>query len=398
MKCTKCTAFFTFAFLVVLLAAGCTSEEAESDSSGISDGGGPREDSGAAGNDGGKGDTGHAEDSGEESDAGEQPDAGPGDSGQPTDAGNDGAVITDAGVYAGQDGGVASDAGTDAGIDGGGTGKCPDLVEGTNTITVDGLERTYILNLPDGVNGGGPWPVIFNWHGLGDTADNMASLFRFSVNDPSFPFILVSPEDTNFQILGVTMDWNVFQVDAATNQEARLFDEILAKLKSCYDIDANHIHSAGFSIGSILTDMLGVVRGDKLASIATFSGAYFSNQDNVALLGVLSSQVNWPAPAHSNGYGQIILHGGVNDTFNMYVVTIHFDQFAQNDTAYLNGLGHDVVLCDHGQGHSAPAPGFGGQQILEFFAVHPLGAVDSPYAAGGLPADYPGYCEFRGKN
>ena len=91
----------------------------------------------------------------------------------------------------------------------------------------------------------------------------------------------------------------------------------------------------------------------------------------------------------------MILFGGTQDTYTIGV-TINFYQFAANDTTYLNGLGHDVVLCDHGQGHTAPAPGYGGDQIIEFFSKHPRGTVDSPYKAG-LPADYPAYCEFKGK-
>lgn len=262
---------------------------------------------------------------------------------------------------------------------------------------VDGVAREFILNLPDGVESGGPWPVVFNWHGLGDTATNMNGLISSIYNDAAFPFIGVTPEDSNFTVLGNSVDWDVFQVNATTNREARLFDEILACLEKRYTVDANHVHSMGFSLGSILTDMLGTIRGDRLASIATYSGGYFSDADNVATLGMLSSMVNWPAPTHTNAYGQVILFGGPTDTVSFGGIPVKFDVFAANDTKYLNGLGHDLIVCNHAQGHSAPAPGFTGKQIVEFFKAHPKGTVASPYATG-LPADYPAYCAFNPKS
>lgn len=328
-------------------------------------------------------------DEGAENDAGAPVDAGT-DAGHPTDAGFDSGPA-DAGVDAGFDAGT--DAGTDAG---GGPGTCENLQEGRNEIDVDGTTRSFILNLPAGASAGGPWPVVFNWHGLGDTADNMSGLFSYLVDNADYPFIQVTPDDAAFLVLGQNMNWDVFVVNAQTNQEARLFDDALTCLKGNFSIDEDRVHTTGFSIGSILSDMLGTIRGDKIASIATYSGGYFSNQANVTALGFLASQVSWPAPTHSNAYAQVLLYGGENDTFSMGV-TIPFYQFSTNDGAYLNGLGHDAVLCNHDQGHTAPAPGFDGSQIIEFFAAHPRGTADSPYAAG-LPADFPDYCTFEPKD
>ncbi|MFA6034988.1 MAG: hypothetical protein WC889_18970, partial [Myxococcota bacterium] len=209
------------------------------------------------------------------------------DAGQVSDAATD--AGTDAAADSGNDTGndAATDAGTDAGhtADAGVDVECGAMTEGNNSLMVAGLKRTYILNLPTGATSGGPYPVIFNWHGLGDSAANMKLLFSSLVNTKGFPFILVTPEDTGFKVLGITMDWEVFVVDADTNREALLFDKIVGCLGKKYPIDLNHIHAAGFSMGAILTDMLGTIRGASLASTATFSGGYFSDQDNVDTLG-----------------------------------------------------------------------------------------------------------------
>ncbi len=42
---------------------------------------------------------------------------------------------------------------------------------------------------------GGPFPVVFNWHGLGETAAEMDTLIAPHVNDLGFPSIGITPED-----------------------------------------------------------------------------------------------------------------------------------------------------------------------------------------------------------
>ncbi|MBI5500081.1 MAG: hypothetical protein HY907_07540 [Deltaproteobacteria bacterium] len=270
---------------------------------------------------------------------------------------------------------------------------CDAVLEGENTgFLVDGTARTFFLDLPADAETGGPWPVVFNFHGLGDTAANMRGLLRGDVDNAVMPFILVTPEDNDATIAGLmSIDWNVATV-AADNVEARMFDEILACLESRWGVDENHVHAVGFSMGGFVVDALGTVRGERLASVLTYSGGYGSNPAN--LTGMLASLVRWPAYETANDYVQVFLHGGVEDSYNMAVQVLHFDQMAQSDADWLNGFGHDVLVCDHGGGHAAPVAGFGADQIVRFFADHPLGTIDSPYAAG-LPAGLPSYCVFQ---
>ena len=272
---------------------------------------------------------------------------------------------------------------------------CSSIHEGTNSyFIVDGEPREFILNLPDGVEEGGPWAVVFNWHGLGDTATNMARMFSGLINNEDMPFIGVTPEDTDFMLAGtMIVDWDVFAV-TENNKEARLFDEVLACLDERFGVDTNHVHSVGFSIGSILTDMLGTIRGEQLASLVSYSGGYWSNPVNVDPM--MAFVINWPEHSVENKYAQIFLHGGVTDLYDMTLVQLHFDLYAVNDVTFLNAKGHDAIICNHGLGHTAP-PDFLYAKVIKFFADHPLGTADSPYAEA-LPGDYPEYCEFSGKD
>lgn len=270
--------------------------------------------------------------------------------------------------------------------------ECEALASGWNRdFMVDERAREFLLHLPTNVETGGPWPVIFNWHGLGDTATNMAGLLSGSVNNAVMPFILVTPEDLGFMPL-TGLDWAILSV-TTTNPDARLFDEILSCLDEKWGIDPNHIHSTGFSAGSIMTDVLGTVRADVLASTFTFSGAYFSNPANASYIGGL---VSWPAFETANKFAQVMIHGGEQDVFDAGMMLINFNTMGNNDVTWFNGQGHDLIHCDHGGGHTVPV-GTYPMPIVQFFADHPKGVSDSPYV-DGLPASFPDYCTFMGKN
>jgi poly(3-hydroxybutyrate) depolymerase len=286
---------------------------------------------------------------------------------------------------------------------------CETLQAGTNSLMVDGLQRQFILALPSDVDTGGPFPVVFNYHGLGDTSTNMHGLFSGQVNTTDFHFILITPEDTDYMVMGMmNIDWDVMAVPVIDdNIEVKLFDAVLACLESRWGVDENHIHAAGFSMGGFLTDLIGVTRGDLIASLMTYSGGYGSNSTNTTAFGTLASQVNWPTPAHSRLYPQLLAHGGIYDSYNATVATLQFDTFAANDVTYLNGMGHDTIICNHdigqysaaGQGHTVP---FGvshlePSDVVTFFKDHPKTVVDSPYSSA-LPTGWPSYCSFASGN
>jgi formylglycine-generating enzyme required for sulfatase activity/predicted esterase len=269
---------------------------------------------------------------------------------------------------------------------------CAALQEGwNNRLIVGNRARSFILTLPEGVDKGGPWPVVFNWHGLGDDATNFAWMLDGLVDDPDYPFIAVTPADADFALVGVPMDWNVFRVNEK-NQEIQFFDAMLECLQSKYDIDMDRIHSMGFSLGSIASDLIGTMRSDVIASIATYSGCYWSNEQN--LDPILKTQIGWPPFETQNKYAQFFIHGGVQDRYPLLVTNIFFDRCAVNDSEMLSTHGHDTLLCSHNSGHTVVMSENPPDHFIDFFKAHPRGTVQSPYRAG-LPADLPDNCVFK---
>jgi predicted esterase len=269
---------------------------------------------------------------------------------------------------------------------------CDALQAGTvNNFMVDGVARSFILTLPTGATGpGGRWPVVFAWHGAGDNAANFNRLLSGQVNNSAMPFILVTPVSRRL-VPPAGLEWEQLQA-RGLNGDARLFDAVLQCVGERYGVDEDRIYTGGFSAGAIMSDLLGVLRGDRLAAIAAFSGGYFANPENPPTLGAARGFVGWPEPSTTNRYPQLIAFGGERDFISLVVAQARFDQYAANDVPWLNAAGHDVIVCDHGAGHTVPSALLGAT-LVGFFQSHPRGTRRSPWGMTP-PSNLPSYCRY----
>ncbi|MBK6533408.1 MAG: hypothetical protein IPF99_28615 [Deltaproteobacteria bacterium] len=127
-------------------------------------------------------------------------------------------------------------------------GACDALALGWSLVPRRLLDRSFILTLPPGATApGGRWAVVFNWHGLGDSAPNMNPLFAGEVGNAAMPFILVTPVSTR---LGPTtsplgLEWENLRA-TTPNREARLFDAVLRCLDQRWGVDRDRVYTATF--------------------------------------------------------------------------------------------------------------------------------------------------------
>jgi poly(3-hydroxybutyrate) depolymerase len=270
--------------------------------------------------------------------------------------------------------------------------SCEDLKEGANVgFVVGSFKRTVTINFPQNVESAGPWPVIFGWHGVGDTDENFSQFLSWLVDNKDYPFISVTPDDRNL-IPPVGFEWAYFK-GVEGNADIELFDALVECLDQRFGVDRDRIHTFGLSGGAIMSDFLAAMRGDELASVLTYSGGYFSNPNNPSSA-LIKGMFSWPATTPTSSYAQVLIHGGPTDSYSLLIDTIHFDQMTLADVPYLNGLGHDVLLCNHGLGHPVIPAELSAEEMVKFFADHPRTAVDSPYAS--TPPDWlPDYCELK---
>jgi poly(3-hydroxybutyrate) depolymerase len=156
-----------------------------------------------------------------------------------------------------------------------GCGKAPALSSGTQTIQSSGQSRTYILRLPTGYDSTRPYRLVFAWHWLGGTAQDVDSGgsdgyvwsyygLRALADAAGNGTIFVAPQ-------GINNGW------ANTNgQDVTFFDDMLAQFESGLCVDTTQIFSAGFSYGAAMTYALACSRAGVLRAVAVYSGANLS--------------------------------------------------------------------------------------------------------------------------
>lgn len=283
--------------------------------------------------------------------------------------------------------------------------NCADFAEGMNKNFIVGegtseLARDFILRLPSDVDTKKGWPVIFLWHGYGDSAPNFQSVLSGKVNNEEMPFILVVPvardDIFTFGIPPKGLDWDMINLSDGS-AEADMFDAVLNCIDENWGVNADHIHVSGFSAGAITANSVALLRPEVIGSVFTYSGAYFSDTDSREALGEIMGMnvgdfFSWPdmEEIHTK-YPQVFVSGEEGkDTWSTSGFTIDFNVMANFGSRYLYELGHDAILCNHGGSHTIAGPTT--TTMLQFFKDHPFGTEISPYKTT-LPEGYDN-CEF----
>jgi polyhydroxybutyrate depolymerase len=143
------------------------------------------------------------------------------------------------------------------------------------TLTVDGVERTYLLHVPPGLDSSQPTPVFFALHGF-DTEKffeitDLQNVAGFEAIADQGGFILVYPS-------GLDGVWNIgggcCSPSVENNvDEAAFIRQILTDLGSVAKIDPKRIYAAGFSMGGMLAFKLGCEMSDTFAGVASVAGS-----------------------------------------------------------------------------------------------------------------------------
>ncbi|MEU4815630.1 cellulose binding domain-containing protein [Micromonospora aurantiaca] len=146
-----------------------------------------------------------------------------------------------------------------------GCGKAPTLSSGTRTISSGGQNRSYILRLPDGYDRNRPYRLIFGFHWLNGSANNVASagyygLLPLSNNSTIF----VAPQ-------GIDNGW------ANTNgRDLTLFDDISRQIENDLCVDTSQRFALGWSYGGAMSYAVACARPTVVRAVTVISGANLS--------------------------------------------------------------------------------------------------------------------------
>lgn len=164
----------------------------------------------------------------------------------------------------------AQDAGQDAGQV---TGQTAGLEP--HTLTFEGLERTYLLHVPDGLDT--PAPLVLALHGRFGSGAHMATLTDFNTIADAEGFIVAYPD-------GVNGEWNYVRgirgYPKAQDDTAFLI-ALADQIASEYPVDRARVYLTGFSNGGFMAQRVACEQRTAFAAYASVAAAGFGGMGDV---------------------------------------------------------------------------------------------------------------------
>ncbi len=142
----------------------------------------------------------------------------------------------------------------------------------TETISIDGLDRTYEFHIPASYDGSSSVPLVLGLHGLGDTAMGFMNGTQFNVLANANNFIVAYPQGELSAIPALGAGWNNGTPLPGFPDDVKFITMLIDHISTNYNINPDRVYIYGFSMGSIMSHRLGCEISDKLAAIATVAG------------------------------------------------------------------------------------------------------------------------------
>jgi len=141
------------------------------------------------------------------------------------------------------------------------------------SILHDGINREYVLYIPNSYDGVSAVPVLFNFHGFGGSASEFINDADMRAVAESDTFILVYPQGS---CLDGSSHWNACPTGGDNKSKADdlgFFESMISEISSQYNVDMERIYAAGYSNGGMMAYGLANYKSDLIAAVASVSGA-----------------------------------------------------------------------------------------------------------------------------
>ncbi|WP_084645525.1 cellulose binding domain-containing protein [Marinimicrobium agarilyticum] len=250
---------------------------------------------------------------------------------------------------------ASSSSSNPGGIGSVGCGSAPDLSAGRHSINVGGLNREYIIDIPNGYDMNNPYRLVFGWHWRGGSAGNVANDSYYGLkNEANGTAIFVAPDRAPGE-------------NGWTNTNGRDMDflrEMLDEFRNSLCIDESRIFSAGWSYGGMMSFAVGREMADTFRAIAPASGALWTPyEDNGGPIAAwISHGTNDSVVGYDAGVTARDLFVSANNCSNNTVPT------QPSPCVEYQGCdaGHPVVWCSFNGGHTTPS--FYSSAVWDFFS------------------------------
>jgi poly(3-hydroxybutyrate) depolymerase len=150
------------------------------------------------------------------------------------------------------------------------------------SINSGGMNREYIVDIPENYDPAHPYRLIFSWHQAYGSAEGNANGLYPANNGPNFdaehyaffglhrvateandPVIFVAPGGIG------NLPWDY-------DRDVVLFDDLLALVTSKLCIDESRVFTTGFSFGAMMSYALSIGRASKLRGAVTMAAANYN--------------------------------------------------------------------------------------------------------------------------
>jgi polyhydroxybutyrate depolymerase len=263
------------------------------------------------------------------------------------------------------------------------------------TLTSDGVKRSYRLYVPKSYDPSKPAPLVLNFHGYGSNALEQESYSGFKPIADKAGFVLATPDGTN-----MPRRWYIYgKFEQGYVDDFAFTNNLIDHLEATLCIDASRVYATGISNGAGMSSLLGCRLHDRIAAIAPVAGSPYSD---------LYCRNQGPMPViafHGTDDQLVPFDGGPSGRLGLPAAPVrqNMHDWAQHNgcdmTLHSQRIASDVVLesytnCNHGAdvelyvieggGHTWPGasrdvPGLGktthsisaSELIWAFFAAHP---------------------------
>lgn len=133
----------------------------------------------------------------------------------------------------------------------------------TRTLTVDGIDRSYLLFVSSNLDPSEPAPLILNLHGAGDIANRLVSTSQFNALADDEGIIVAYPNALGGEGFGAPTSWK-FEDDS----DVIFMDAIVDDIASQSSVDSSRLYAIGFSQGGDFSAMLTCRQPGRYAAVA----------------------------------------------------------------------------------------------------------------------------------
>jgi polyhydroxybutyrate depolymerase len=140
------------------------------------------------------------------------------------------------------------------------------------SIVHDGINREYVLYIPNSYDATSSVPLMLNFHGFGGSASDYMQEADMRSLAEADTFILVYPQGS---CLDGSSHWNPCPIggdNKSTADDVGFVESMISEISSNYSLDMERIYAVGYSNGGMMAYGLANYKSDLIAAVASVSG------------------------------------------------------------------------------------------------------------------------------